>query len=78
MARLILLTPEEQAEFENPPNFSDKQRRTVFALSDDIQRVIRRLQRKTNKICFFVQIAYFKACRNYPPLTPSNLPSSAI
>ncbi|HIN69118.1 MAG TPA: Tn3 family transposase [Methylococcales bacterium] len=65
MARLILLTPEEQAEFENPPNFSDKQRRTVFALSDDIQRVIRRLQGKTNKICFFVQIAYFKACQQF-------------
>lgn len=65
MSTLTLLTAEEQAEFDSPPHFTDKQRRAFFVLSDDIQRVIRRLQGKTNKIGFFIQLAYFKACQQF-------------
>lgn len=65
MSRLTLLTNEQQTEFENPPHFTNKQRRTFFAISDETKRTISRLQSKINKICFLVQFAYFKACQQF-------------
>lgn len=52
MPTLTILTTEEQAEFESPPNFIDAQRRTFFILSDEVQQVLRRLQGKTKQSLF--------------------------
>jgi len=65
MPTLAILTTEEQAKFESSPHFTDAQRRTFFILSDEVQQVLRRLQGKTNKVCFLIQLAYFKACQQF-------------
>jgi len=65
MPVLTLLTPEEQFEFETPPTLSGEQRRTFFTLSDIAKKTIHRLQGETNKVCFLVQMAYFKSCQQF-------------
>jgi Domain of unknown function (DUF4158) len=64
MSRIIILAAEEQ-QFEQPPSFTNKQRRTFFALPDALQKVLSRLQTEPNKIFFLVQLAYFKACQQF-------------
>lgn len=65
MSRIIILSAEEQQQYERPPQFTNKQRRTFFALPDALQKVLNRLQTKTNKVCFLLQFAYFKACQQF-------------
>jgi len=76
MSTLTLLTAEEQAEFDSPPTFTDSQRRTFFALSEDVVRALHRLQGTTNKVCFFVQWAYFKSCQQF--FDPNDFISSDV
>lgn len=59
------MTAQEQRQFEQPPHFTNRQRRTYFAVPDVLQKVLDRLQTKTNKILFLVQLAYFKACQQF-------------
>lgn len=65
MSRLIILTAQEQQQFEQPPHFTDRQRRTYFLLPASLQKIVDRLQTKANKIFFLVQFAYFKACQQF-------------
>lgn len=65
MTRLALLNATELAEYENPPCLTDKQRLLFFVLSDEVKKTINRLQSKINKIGFFIQLAYFKACQQF-------------
>lgn len=65
MSRIIILTAQEQQQFEQPPHFTHRQRRTYFALPDALQKIVGRLQTKTNKVFFLVQLAYFKACQQF-------------
>ncbi len=65
MSRIIILSTEEQQKYERPPPFTNQQRRTFFALSDALQKVLNHLQTETNKVLFLVQFAYFKACQQF-------------
>lgn len=65
MSRLSIFTENEQREFDYPPTLSDEARAISFAINDSVVNIIKRLRGATNKVGFFLQYAYFKACHRF-------------
>lgn len=66
MARMKILTSQEEAEFESPPKFNSTERKRFFAISAAFQALLENPRTTpTNKVCFLVTLGYFKARRKF-------------
>src|SRR5947209_16217619 len=65
MPRQRLLTAAEQQAFDRPPLFTAVQRKNFFALSEALSSLVDTLQTPTNRVCFLVTLAYFRATRRF-------------
>ena len=65
MPRARILTAAEQEEFDSPPAFTALERKKQFALSETVRSLVDTLQTPTNRVCFLVTLAYFRATRKF-------------
>ena len=67
MPRMKILNSVEQEEFDSPPEFNSVQRKKYFDLQEGLQRIAETFRTPTNKVCFLVACAYFKATKKFFP-----------
>ena len=65
MPRPRILGAAEQEAFDNPPSFTAPERKKNIALSEAIRPLVDTLQTPTNRVCFLVTLAYFRATRRF-------------
>src|SRR5215204_5072294 len=65
MSRLIILTDDEQNEFDYPPTLSSDVKAICFSITKELGNTVNRLRTLTNKVGFLLQYAYFKACKRF-------------
>ena len=65
MARISVLPQPEAKEFDEPPIFDSIDRKRYYDLTETLQNALGRLRTPTNKICFLVSYAYFKARKRF-------------
>jgi hypothetical protein len=65
MPRARILAAAEQEAFDRPPSFTTLERKKHFALSETIRSLVDTLQTPTNRVCFLVTLAYFRATRKF-------------
>jgi hypothetical protein len=63
MPRPRILSAAEQEAFDSPPAFTAPERKKHFALSEAVRSLRDTLQTPTNRVCFLVTPAYFRATR---------------
>ena len=69
MALLEILTRNEQKLFDAPPQFlSIDDRKKYFKLDEGLNAIVNDLRDTTNKICFILQLGYFKWAGKFFPL----------
>src|SRR3954454_12602660 len=75
MPRARILTAAEQEAFDSPPAFTALERQKHFALSEALRSLVDTLQTPTNRVCFLVTLAYFRAARKFfgPQVHPGDL-----
>ena len=65
MPRARILAAAEQEAFDSPPAFTALERKKHFALSETVRSLVDTLQTPTNRVCFLVTLAYFRATRKF-------------
>src|SRR3954454_3195821 len=65
MPRARILAAAEQEAFDSPPAFTALERQKHFALSEAVCSLLETLQTPTNRVCFLVTLAYFRATRKF-------------
>ncbi len=65
MPRARILAAAEQEAFDSPPAFTALERKKHFALSETVRSLVDTLQTPTNRVCFVVTLAYFRATRKF-------------
>ena len=65
MPRARILAAAEQEAFDSPPAFTALERKKHFALSETARSLVDTLQTPTNRVCFLVTLAYFRATRKF-------------
>src|SRR6056297_409124 len=65
MPRPRILSAAEQEAFDTPPAFTAPERKTYIALSEAVRPLVDSLQTPTNRVCFLVTLAYFRATRKF-------------
>src|SRR3954447_25640375 len=65
MPRARILAAAEQQAFDSPPAFTALERQKHFALSEAVGSLVDTLQTPTNRVCFLVTLAYFRATRKF-------------
>ena len=65
MPRARILAAAEQEAFDSPPAFTALERKKHFALSETACSLVDTLQTPTNRVCFLVTLAYFRATRKF-------------
>lgn len=65
MSNLYILTPSEQQAFDYPPSMPAEMQSVCFAINSDLEKELNALKTSANKIGFFLQYAYFKACKRF-------------
>lgn len=65
MSILSFLTEDEQKEFDYPPLLSAETRALSFSITEKLDTKIKQLKTTTNKVGFFLQYGYFKACKRF-------------
>ena len=65
MPRPRILSAAEQEAFDNPPAFTAPERKKYIALSEAVRPLVDTLQTPTNRVCFLVTLAYFRATRKF-------------
>lgn len=81
MPRLPFLSPEEQADFDTPPVFTNAERQRFFAISHSLDTLLRSFRTPTNQLCSFWRSGILKPLNAFLPasfmsLTPPMLPGS--
>src|SRR3989338_3729918 len=61
MTKLTILTPKERRQFDSPPLFNADNRAHCFSLTNNEVKVIYAMRTPTNKVCFVLQLGYFKS-----------------
>lgn len=63
---LISVLPQKEAkEFDEPPVFDSIDRKRFYNLTETLQNALDKLRTPTNKACFLVSYAYFKARKRF-------------
>ncbi len=71
MPRGRILAAAEQEAFDSPPTFTALERKKHFARSETVRSLMDTLQTPTNRVCFLVALAYFRATRQFfAPVLP--------
>jgi len=65
MARMRILSAQEEDAFESPPVFTVPERNRFFDVPSGILDMTRDLRTPTNKVCFLVMLGYFKATNKF-------------
>lgn len=65
MSRISILSKEDAKEFDDPPMFDSQDRKQYFNLSESVLSTLAKLCTLTNKVCFLISHAYFKAKKRF-------------
>lgn len=65
MARMKILSPQEEEAFESPPMFSSNERQKYFDFPAAVNDIAETLRTPTNEVCFLVMLGYFKATNKF-------------
>jgi hypothetical protein len=65
MARMRILTANEQKLFDKPPLFDHKERKKFLILSKGLMDIGKKLRRPNSQIGFLLMCAYFKATKRF-------------
>jgi len=65
MTRISVLSNAEGKEFDEPPIFNSIDRKRFYDMTIALQDVLNTLRTPTNKVCFLVSYAYFKAKKRF-------------
>lgn len=65
MPRMKIFNSFEEEAFENPPSFSSVERKKFFDFPSTILDVMETFKTPTNKVCFLIMFAYFKARKKF-------------
>ena len=65
MPRARILATAEQDAFDSPPAVTALERQKHFAISETVRSLVDTLQTPTNRVCFLVTLAYFRATRKF-------------
>jgi len=65
MAREQILEREQRRAFDRPPHFTSAERKQYLRLTEGIRALLAKLRSPTNKICFLLNLAYFKAQKRF-------------
>ena len=65
MAVMKILNSLEEEAFENPPSFNSVERKKFFDFPATILDVVATFKTPTNKACFLIMFAYFKARKKF-------------
>jgi len=65
MPHLKILNQSDKKDFDNPPKFNGEERKRFFYLSNWPMEFVESLRTPTNKVCFILQFAYFKATNKF-------------
>lgn len=65
MARMKIFNSLEEEAFENPPSFNSVERKKFFDFPATILDVVATFKTPTNKACFLIMFAYFKARKKF-------------
>lgn len=65
MTRISILSKQEAKEFDDPPMFDSQDRKQYFNLSESVLKALAKLRTPTNKVCFLIAYAYFKAKKRF-------------
>ena len=65
MSNLYILTITEQKAFDYPPVMPSEIPSVCFSINNLLEKEIHALRTPTNKVGFFLQYAYFKACKRF-------------
>ncbi len=65
MPRGRILAAAEQEAFDSPPTFTALERKKHFARSETVRSLVDTLQTPTNRVCYLVALAYFRATRQF-------------
>jgi len=65
MTRIVVLSVAEGKAFDTPPLFDSIDRKRFYDLTETLQNALNKLRTPTNKICFLVSYAYFKARKRF-------------
>ncbi len=61
MTRLVILSANERARFDEPPKFTPEERSAYFSLNNDDLSFVKELRNPITKIGFVLQLGYFKS-----------------
>ena len=65
MPRARILAAAEHEPFDSPPVLTALDRQKHFALSEVVRSLVDTLQTPTNRVCFLVTLACFRATRKF-------------
>lgn len=65
MSRIKILQPQEICRFDEPPQFSDRQRGQFFHLPALLEQEVPQLRKPVTKVCFILQWDYFRASGHF-------------
>ncbi|MEZ6101488.1 MAG: Tn3 family transposase [Pirellulaceae bacterium] len=65
MPRMRILTPTEQAQFDEPPDFSSVERKRFFDITPRVREILHSLRSPENQVGFVVTLGYFKATKRF-------------
>ena len=65
MARMRILTANEQNAFDNPPLFDYKERKRFFSLPEGLMDIAAKLRTPDSQIGFLLMGGYFKATQRF-------------
>jgi len=65
MSNLSILTSSEQQAFDYPPILPAEIQSVCFSINSSLEKEIGALKTAVNKVGFFLQYAYFKACKRF-------------
>ena len=60
-----ILTPTEQAQFDEPPDFSSVERKRFFDITPRVREILHSLRSPENQVGFVVTLGYFKATKRF-------------
>jgi len=65
MPKMTILNEQEIKEYDYPPRFKSADRKQFLTLSVALQKQLSAFHTLTNKVCFHLTFAYFKACGRF-------------